>query len=339
MDESTNIDLKQAMQDQKLSVIVPVYNEQENIPPLFDALCTTLDGFHYEVIFINDGSSDESLGVLETLAARDPEHVVLVDFRRNFGQTAAMAAGIDYSSGDIMIMIDADMQNDPADIPALLAKIHEGYDLVSGWRVHRKDTFITRTLPSRMANWLISVVTGVRLHDYGCSLKAYRREVLEGFRLYGEMHRFIPAYAGSVGARVTEIPVNHRPRLHGKANYGLERTLKVILDLVTVKFLISYGGKPIYLFGGFGFLVILLSFISLGYIGFRKIAYAESLVRSPLLLMSVMLFMLGMQSIMSGLIAELLARTYYESQSKPAYSVRRVVNAQSSKNENLEKNG
>lgn len=309
-----------------LSVIVPVYNEADNIPPLYEAITAALDGYRYEIVFVNDGSRDASMEVLQDLAEKDPEHVVLVDFRRNFGQTAAMAAGIDYSSGDIIVMIDADMQNDPADIPALLNKMDEGFDLVSGWRVKRKDTFLTRTLPSRLANWLISVVTGVRLHDYGCSLKAYRREVLEGFRLYGEMHRFIPAYAGSVGARVTEIPVNHRPRLHGKANYGLERTIKVVLDLVTVKFLISYGGKPIYLFGGFGMTTIVLSFISLAYIGFRKLAYGESLVRSPLLLMSVMLFMIGMQSVMSGLIAELLARTYYESQSKPAYSVRQVVN-------------
>ncbi|MBN1264771.1 MAG: glycosyltransferase family 2 protein [Anaerolineales bacterium] len=328
MDNSALKELMQAMRDQMLSVIVPVYNEKDNILPLYEALHAVLDGFRFELVFINDGSKDESIKVLEKLAEEDPEHVVLVDFRRNYGQTAAMAAGIDYSSGDIIIMIDADMQNDPADIPELLAKIHEGYDLVSGWRVSRKDTFLTRTLPSRMANWLISVVTGVRLHDYGCSLKAYRREVLEGFRLYGEMHRFIPAYAGSVGARVTEIPVNHHPRLYGKANYGLERTFKVLLDLITVKFLISYGGKPIYLFGGFGIISILISFISLGYIGFRKLAYEESLVRSPLLLMSVMLFMIGLQSIMSGLIAELLARTYYESQSKPAYSVRRVVNVQ-----------
>ncbi len=314
-------------EQQMLSVIIPVYNESGNLPPLYQALTEALEGFQYELVFVNDGSADDSSQVLQKLAASDPDHVVLVDFRRNFGQTAAMAAGIDFSSGAILVMIDADMQNDPADIPKLLAKMDEGFDLVSGWRIKRKDTFLTRTLPSRMANWLISAVTGVQLHDYGCSLKAYRREVLEGFRLYGEMHRFIPAYAGFVGARVTEIPVNHRPRLHGKANYGLERTIKVMLDLVTVKFLISFGGKPIYLFGGFGFFSLLLSFISLSYIGFRKIAFDESLVRSPLLLMSVMLFMIGIQSIMSGLIAELLARTYYESQSKPAYSVRQVVNS------------
>jgi glycosyltransferase involved in cell wall biosynthesis len=323
--------VRKSPEQQMLSVIVPVYNEAGNLPPLYQALTEALEGLHYELVFVNDGSADDSSRVLQSLAVSDPDHVVLVDFRRNFGQTAAMAAGIDFSSGEILVMIDADMQNDPADIPKLLAKMDEGFDLVSGWRIKRKDTFLTRTLPSRMANWLISAVTGVQLHDYGCSLKAYRREVLEGFRLYGEMHRFIPAYAGSVGARVTEIPVNHRPRLHGKANYGLERTIKVMLDLVTVKFLISFGGKPIYLFGGFGFFSLLLSLISLSYIGFRKIAFDESLVRSPLLLMSVMLFMIGIQSIMSGLIAELLARTYYESQSKPAYSVRQVVNSKISR--------
>ena len=245
--------------------------------------------------------------------------------RRNFGQTAAIAAGIDHSSGELIVLCDADMQNDPRDIPAMIAKIEEGYDVVSGWRKNRKDTFLTRTLPSNMANWLISTVTGVPLHDYGCTLKAYKREVITGFRLYGEMHRFIPVYASSVGARIAEMEVHHHPRLHGKANYGLERTIKVVLDLVTVKFLTSYANKPIYLFGGSGFGLLGLSFLTLLYIGFRKIEFNESLVRSPLLLLTVMLFILGFQSILLGLIAELLARTYHESQAKPTYTVRALL--------------
>jgi len=229
----------------------------------------------------------------------------------------------------LIVLCDADMQNDPRDIPAMIEKIDQGHDVVSGWRRDRKDTFITRTLPSHIANGLISWVTGVPLHDYGCTLKAYNREVITGFRLYGEMHRFIPVYANSVGARIAEMEVHHHPRLHGKANYGLERTLKVILDLVTVKFLTSYANKPIYLFGGSGFGMLGLSAISLLYIIIRKVQFNESLVRSPLLLLSVMLFILGMQSILLGLIAELLARTYHESQAKPTYTVRTFLNGSS----------
>lgn len=310
----------------KLSVIIPVYNEVENIDEMHAALRGALSAFDHELILVDDGSTDGTLERLEVLAARDREHTVVVEFRRNFGQTAAIAAGIDHASGDVIVLIDADLQEDPADIPMLVAKIEEGYDVVSGWRRERKDAFLTRTLPSRIANALISRVTGVRLHDYGCTLKAYRREVLQGFRLYGEMHRFIPAYAGGVGARIIEVPVTHRPRLRGKAKYGLERTFKVILDLFTVKFLISYANKPIYLFGGLGFLLGLASVVVLGILSVRRVLYDEHLVRSPLLLLVVMLFILGMQSIMMGLIAELLARTYHESQAKLTYTIRRVLN-------------
>ena len=214
-----------------VSVVIPLFNERDNIQPLYDQLTAALAGRPYELIFVDDGSTDGSLEQVEAAHGQDPEHVVLIELRRNFGQTAAIAAGIDHAGGDIIVLIDADLQNDPADIPALLAKLDDGYDLVSGWRRDRKDTFLTRVFPSRVANWLISVVTGVRLHDYGCTLKAYRREVLEGFRLYGEMHRFIPAFAGAVGARITELPVQHHPRRHGRTKYGLDRTLKVILDL------------------------------------------------------------------------------------------------------------
>jgi len=310
-----------------LSVVVPVFNECENILPLHEALSEALDGWEYELVFVDDGSTDGSFDALTSIAEADPEHTLVIELRRNFGQTAAIAAGIDHSRGDVIVTIDADLQNDPGDIPLLMEKIGEGYDVVSGWRIDRKDKLLTRKIPSRMANWLISKVTGVRLHDYGCTLKAYRREVLQGFRLYGEMHRFIPAYAGWVGAKIIEIPVRHHPRRFGKAKYGLERTLKVILDLFTVKFLISYANKPIYIFGGAGGGLIFISFIMLGVLVQRRIVYDEHLIRSPLLQMTTMFFILGFQSILLGLIAELLARTYHESQAKPTYSVRSVLNS------------
>jgi glycosyltransferase involved in cell wall biosynthesis len=310
----------------KLSVIIPVFNEVENVDEMHAALQSALTAYDYELVLVDDGSTDGTVAKLEALAASDPRHTCVVEFRRNFGQTAAIAAGIDYASGDVIVLIDADLQEDPADIPRLVEKIQEGYDVVSGWRKDRKDTFLTRTLPSRIANALISNVTGVRLHDYGCTLKAYRREVLEGFRLYGEMHRFIPAYAGGVGARIVEVPVTHRPRTRGKAKYGLERTFKVILDLFTVKFLMSYANKPIYLFGGMGILMNLASVGLLVALVVRRVLYGEHLVRSPLLQLTVMLFILGVQSVLLGLIAELLARTYHESQAKPTYTVRRVLN-------------
>jgi len=300
----------------------------ESLNPLHIALTEALQGLSYELVFVDDGSTDGSVEKLFRLAGEDSTHVKVVELRRNFGQTAAIAAGIDHASGEIIVLIDADLQNDPADIPMMLEKIEEGYDVVSGWRKNRQDAFLTRTLPSRIANWIISRVTGVHLHDYGCTLKAYRRYVLQGFHLYGEMHRFIPAYAGAVGAKIVEVPVRDHPRRFGKEKYGLERTLKVILDLFTVKFLISYANKPIYLFGGAGLAFILGSIILLGYLVLRRILLDEHLVRSPLLLMTVMLFILGFQSILMGLTAELLARTYHESQSKPTYTVRRVIGRQ-----------
>lgn len=311
----------------KISVIVPVYNEEANLPELKKVLDEVMktNHFDWEAVLVDDGSRDNSAKILESFVDADPGHYHAVILRRNFGQTAAIAAGIDHAAGELIVLCDADMQNDPRDIPAMIQKIDEGYDVVSGWRRDRKDTWLTRTLPSHLANGLISLVTGVPLHDYGCTLKAYKREVITGFRLYGEMHRFIPVYANSVGARIAEMEVHHHPRLHGKANYGLERTFKVLLDLVTVKFLTSYANKPIYLFGGFGTGMLATSLVTLMYIGARKIAFNESLVRSPLLLLSVMLFILGFQSILLGLIAELLARTYHESQAKPTYTVRAVL--------------
>jgi glycosyltransferase involved in cell wall biosynthesis len=254
-----------------LSVVIPVFNEVENLKPLHHALSEALVGRDYELVFIDDGSTDGSIEALNSLVQLDPGHTQVIELRRNFGQTAAIAAGIDHSSGEVIVTIDADQQNDPADIPLLMEKIEAGYDVVSGWRIDRQDKLLTRKIPSRVANWLISKVTGVRLHDYGCTLKAYRREVLQGFRLYGEMHRFIPAYAGWVGAKMIEIPVHHHSRKYGKAKYGLERTIKVILDLFTVKFLMSYGNKPIYLFGGAGAGLIMISFIMLGVLIGRRI--------------------------------------------------------------------
>jgi len=315
----------------KLSLIVPVYNEEENLPILFEAIRQALQPLphDWEVVFVDDGSQDGSLAALRILAEKDAAHVRVVILRRNFGQTAAIAAGIDHAGGEIIVLLDADMQNDPADIPMILAKLDEGYDVVSGWRKDRKDTFITRTLPSHLANSLISWVTGVHLHDYGCTLKAYRREVLTGFRLYGEMHRFIPVFAHAVGARIAEVPVRHHPRQHGNAKYGLERTLKVLLDLFTVKFLLSYSAKPIYLFGGAGIGLMLISTLTLLVLMIRRVFFNISVLASPFFQMSVMFFILGFQSILMGLIAELLVRTYHESQQKPTYRVRAVLGKKS----------
>lgn len=310
-----------------LSLVIPVYNEEQNIPLLFDAIHNILDKMEnsWEVVLVDDGSTDGSLRALETLAQKDPEHVRVVVFRRNFGQTAAIAAGIDNSQGDTIVLLDADMQNDPADIPMLLTKLDEGYDLVSGWRKHRMDNRFMRTIPSNIANGLISWVTGVRLHDYGCTLKAYRREALEGFRLYGEMHRFIPVFAHSIGAKITELPVRHHPRKFGVAKYGLERTVKVILDLFTVKFLLDYSHKPMRLFGGTGILLIASSFLLLTYLFIRKVFFFIDVLTSPFFQIGVMFLILGFQSILMGLIAELLARTYHESQSKPTYTIRTIL--------------
>lgn len=295
---------------------------------LFEAIYETMNslGKTWEAILVDDGSRDKSLSILKEYAEKDPQHVRVISFRRNFGQTAAIAAGLDYSQGDIIVLLDADMQNDPADIPMLLEKLDEGYDLVSGWRKQRKDNAVTRNFPSMLANKLISKVTGVELHDYGCTLKAYRRPVLEGFRLYGEMHRFIPVFADSVGARITEVVVNHHPRRFGKTKYGLERTVKVILDLFTVKFLVSFASKPIYLFGGTGLGLMVISALIMAYLFIRRMFFLVGVTGSPLFQTSTMFFILGFQSMLMGLIAELLVRTYHESQRKPTYVVRTKIN-------------
>jgi glycosyltransferase involved in cell wall biosynthesis len=315
----------------ELSVIVPVYNEQENIKPLYQAILKAVQPLkiRWELILVDDGSRDEGVKIIQELVKKDPVHTSAIILRRNFGQTAAIAAGIDHARGDVIILLDADLQNDPVDIPLMLKKLDEGYDVVSGWRYDRKDKFLTRTLPSRIANALISFVTGVHLHDYGCTLKAYRKEVITGFRLYGEMHRFIPVYANSVGAKIVEVRVHHHARVYGKAKYGLERTVKVVLDLFTVKFLTSYANKPIYLFGGTGSLLMGLGSLTLLFLFIRRVWFNVGVTASPLFLMGVTATILGFQSILMGLIAELLVRTYHESQKKPTYTIRTILNGKS----------
>ena len=310
-----------------ISIVVPVYNEQDNVEALYTAIKTALLPLAclYEVIMVDDGSSDASYPVLSRLAS-DDACLKIIRLRRNFGQTAAMAAGFDASSGSIIIPMDGDLQNDPADIPRLVAKIHEGYDVVSGWRRDRKDTFITRKIPSLLANSLISRLTGVHLHDYGCTLKAYRREVLDGINLYGEMHRFVPALASQFGAKVTELPVNHFPRLRGVSKYGISRTLRVILDLLTVKFLMAYSTKPIQLFGKWGVYTMMAGFGAGAMTLYMKVFEHLSMNRNPLLILTAFLLFMGVQFIVLGLLGELNTRTYFESQGKPIYVVKDRIN-------------
>ncbi len=310
-----------------LSIVIPIYNEEENIAPLHAGIKSALAQIplEYEIIFVDDGSIDRSFDALKGVAHED-RRVKVIRLRRNFGQTAAMVAGFTAASGNVLVPMDGDMQNDPADIPKLLDKIGEGYDVVSGWRKDRMDAFLNRKLPSIMANCLISRMTGVHLHDYGCTLKAYRREVLDGINLYGEMHRFVPALASQVGARMTEIPVNHRHRLHGESKYGLSRTLRVILDLMTVKFLLNYSTKPIQIFGKLGIYTLLGAFASGATTLYMKFFENTSMNRNPLFLLTALLFFMGVQFIVLGLLGELNARTYYEAQGKPIYVVRETVN-------------
>ena len=310
-----------------ISIVVPVYNEQDNVEAVYSAIKSALQsmGCSYEIVMIDDGSSDGSYRVLTRLALEDAV-LKVIRFRRNFGQTAAMSAGFDYAKGDIIIPMDGDLQNDPADIPRLVAKIHEGHDVVSGWRRDRKDTFVTRKIPSLLANALISRLTGVHLHDYGCTLKAYRREVLDGINLYGEMHRFVPALASQFGAKVTELPVNHFPRLHGVSKYGISRTLRVVLDLMTVKFLMTYSTKPIQLFGKWGIYTMLAGVGTGTMTLYMKIFEHLSMNRNPLLILTAFLMFMGVQFIVLGLLGELNARTYFESQGKPIYAVKDRIN-------------
>lgn len=310
-----------------ISIVLPIYNEAENILRLYDELVPVLEatGSSFEIIAVDDGSSDGSFEILKDLSARDGR-LRGVRFRRNFGQTAAFAAGFDQAGGDVVVTMDADLQNDPADIPKLLSKMNEGNDVVSGWRQERwKEglvAFFTRRIPSATANWLISRVTGVYLHDYGCALKAYRSNVIHEIRLYGDLHRFIPAIASYYGVSIAEVPVNYRPRQFGKSKYGIGRTVRVLLDLLTVRFLLSYSTRPIHIFGLLGLLSILLG-VGIGiYLTFIKVVYGAALAERPLLLFGILLVMVGVQLVTMGLLGEMVVRTYYESQNKPIYVVR-----------------
>jgi len=307
----------------EVSVFLPVFNEEPNLLPLHTKLDGALKelGRSAEIVYVDDGSTDGSLKILREIAATD-DRVRVVALRRNYGQTAAMSAGIDAASGEVLIPMDADLQNDPADIVRLLEKLDEGYDVVSGWRKNRKDKMVTRKIPSMLANRLISWIGGVPLHDYGCSLKAYRRESLQDVRLYGEMHRFIPIYASWAGARVTEIPVEHHARTMGKSKYGLSRTIKVVFDLMTIKFMASYQTKPIYVFGSFGMLAFAISLLAGLYAVFLKIFHRADFVQTPLPILAIVMFAVGIQFLLMGLLAEMLVRTYHESQAKPIYAVR-----------------
>lgn len=308
-----------------ISVIVPVYNEEDNVVLSYQEITSVLQklDFDYEIIFVDDGSRDETVSRLLATVDGDP-HVRLVQFRRNFGQTAAMAAGFDHSRFDIVVTLDGDLQNDPNEIPAMIAKLEEGYDLVAGWRKHRQDKFLSRRLPSLIANWIISRSTNVRLHDYGCTLKVMTGEVARGIRLYGEMHRFIPALAGEMGARIAEVPVNHRARRFGTSKYGISRTIRVVLDLITVKFLLGYSKRPIHLFGPVGLFSSGLGAALLVMMTYQRLFEHQPMGNRPLLSLAVMMVIIGLQFLVFGLLAEVLARTYYESQDKRIYVVRRV---------------
>jgi len=310
-----------------LSVVIPIKDERDNLKPLHERLSAALDplGIDYEVVFVDDGSGDDSFAVLEQLAAADP-HVKAVRLRRNFGQTAALQAGIDYSSGETLVTLDGDLQNDPADIPMLLDRLAEGYDAVLGQRARRQDSWLIRKLPSLLGNWLIRKVTGVHIKDMGCTLRVMRRDLAESLPLYGEMHRFVPVLAQQYGARLLQVPVRHHPRTAGQTKYTLTRTVRVVLDLITVKFLYTYLTRPMHVMGSAGLLSMALGSLSLLAAFVIKFCYGTSLVRQPLLLLSVMLVLLGVQFISMGLLGEVLSRTYFESQGKTSYGVRSTLN-------------
>ncbi len=306
-----------------LSVVIPLYNEQDNVPDLYAELSAALDELQlqYEVIVIDDGSRDNSFERLKAIHERDSRWQI-IRFRRNFGQTAGIAAGFAASQGEVVVTMDADLQNDPRDVRQMLAKMHEGYDIVSGWRVYRKEPFFTRRLPSMTANWLISRTTGVSLHDYGCTLKAYHRDVAKNVRLYGDLHRFIPAVASQIGVKVTEIPVNDRPRKYGKSKYGISRTFKVFLDLIGVIFLLSYFNRPLRVFGGAGVIIGGIGGVILLYLAYERLILLNNIGDRPLLSLGILLAVLGVQFISTGLIADMMMRTYHESQNKLPYYVR-----------------
>lgn len=312
-----------------LSLVVPVYNEAQNLLPLHQEIvesCSKLNN-SYELIFVDDGSWDESFVVLKNIQ-KDDHKVKVIKLRKNFGQTAALSAGFDYARGDIIISLDADLQNDPKDFPLLIQKIQEGYDIVSGWRQKRKDSLLTRRLPSFVGNWLISFFTRIKLHDYGCTLKAFRKEVVKSIRLYGEMHRFIPAIARNMGFQITEVRVNHRPRLYGKSKYRSTRFIRVILDILTVKFLLSYSTRPLQIFGLIGFLTGIIGIILGLYLSYQRLIIKVGISGRPLLLLAILFMVTGLQFITLGLLAEIMVRAYHESVEKKIYIIQEIVDSE-----------
>ena len=310
-----------------LSVVVPLYNEAANVAALHQEIKAALEGLDltWEAVYVDDGSQDETFALLEEIARKDTRAVV-VRLRKNFGQTAAMSAGFDHCQGKVVVTLDGDLQNDPKDIPKLLAQLNQGYDIAAGWRFDRQDPWLSRKLPSKLANGLISLITKVKLHDYGCTLKAFRREVIQNIRLYGEMHRFIPAIASWMGVKITEVPVNHRPRKAGKSKYGIGRTPRVVLDLITVKFLLSYATRPIQIFGLWGLAAGGVGFLLACYYTVQRLFFGMPLANKPGLILAVLLIFVGIQLISIGLLGEMQVRTYYETQSKATYTVRQVLN-------------
>ena len=314
------------MENVFLSIVVPVYNEEDNLRPLHAEISAAVDGrFNgVEIIFVDDGSTDRSLMVLKELRDRD-QRVKIIQFRKNFGQSAAISAGFEFSRGDVCVTLDADMQNDPGDIPLVVSKLLEGYDMVNGWRRNRRDRWLTRKVPSFFGNLLISVITGVKLHDYGCTLRGFKKEVVKNLRLYGEMHRYIPAIASRMGIKSTEIPVHHRERRFGQSKYGLNRTFRVILDLISIKFLLTYSHRPLQIFGSFGLVMILAGVLSGFRLTFDKFILHQAIGGRPLLFLTILLIFLGFQVITLGLIAEMLSRIYHEGLGKRVYSIRELV--------------
>ena len=314
------------MKDALVSLVIPVYDEEESLAPLHQEITTALAGTvrDFEIIFINDGSADDSLAELKKLRSADPR-VRIIDFRKNFGQSAAISAGFDHCRGDVVVALDADLQNDPADIPRIVDKVQEGYDIVNGWRKSRKDRLFTRRIPSFLGNKLISFITRVKLHDYGCTLRGFRSEVVKNLKIYGEMHRYIPAIASRMGIRSIEIPVNHRPRRHGASKYGLGRTFRVILDLISIKYLLTYSHRPLQIFGGMGMLMMGAGFVTGLYISYQRLILKIASANRPLLFLTMLLIFLGFQFITLGLIAEMLSRIYHEGLNKNVYAIRELI--------------
>jgi glycosyltransferase involved in cell wall biosynthesis len=306
-----------------ISVVIPLYNEEQNVQALYEELERVLQGLNLEYVFVDDGSTDETFSRLKELTRDDPK-VTIVRFRRNFGQTAAMAAGFDFARGEVVVTLDGDLQNDPAEIPRMVAKLDEGFDMVAGWRKKRQDNLVYRTIPSRIGNWVISTITKVQLHDYGCTLKVMTADVAKNIQLYGEMHRFIPAVAAELGVRIAELPVNHRPRVFGSSKYGISKTFRVILDLLTVKFFLGFRTRPLHMFGMLGLTSGGVGTLLLAKLFFERFVLAVPLGGRPALMIAVMLVLIGLQFLCFGLLAEILVRTYHESQNKKTYTVREV---------------